>query len=102
MDNNKSEEIQNNQKAIENAKIEFPVSFVLKAVMNTTLSDKVNKDNLEEVLKNLKVKSSFIDSKKSSKGTYISYHYNVKLEDKPQLDKLYADLKMVDGLKFAL
>lgn len=102
MDNNKSEKPQNNQEAIENAKIEFPVSFVLKAVMNATSSDKVNKDNLEKVLTTLKIENSFRDSKKSSKGTYISYHYNVKLVDKPQLDKLYKDLKLVDGLKFAL
>ena len=102
MENKNKKEIQNSQDAFKNVEIEFPVSFILKAVMNATASDKENKDILDKVLNNLKIENSYIDSKKSSKGTYISYHYNVKIDCKTILEKMYEDLKKVKGLKFAL
>jgi len=88
--------------AIKNAKIEFPVTFDLKAVLNTSNPDDVNMGNLSLVFSKLKVSNTYIGNKKSSKGTYVSYNYKVTLENKLQLDKLYSDLKNVPGLKFAL
>lgn len=84
------------------AKIEFPVTFDLKAVINASFSDKENMINLSNVFNALEVKNSYIGNKKSSKGTYVSYNYKVTLLNKPQLEKLYSDLKSVPGLKFAL
>lgn len=86
----------------ENAKIEFPVTFELKTVLDASSSDKDNKKELSIVFDKLKITYSYIGNKKSSKGTYVSYHYNVTLQNKPQLDKLYSELKNVPGLKFAL
>ena len=82
--------------------IEFPVTFNLKAVISTSTTDKENMANLGVVFNSLKVKNSYIGNKKSSKGTYVSYNYSVTLQDKPQMEKLYSDLKNVPGLKFAL
>ena len=84
------------------AKIEFPVTFNLKAVLNASTSDKDNMENLSKVFIELKVINSYIDSKKSSKGTYTSYNYEVTLLNKLQMEKLYLDLKGVPGLRFAL
>ena len=92
----------NIEEITENAKIEFPVTFDLKAVINTTTSDKDNMINLSTVFDNLKIKNSYVSNKKSSKGTYVSYNYKVTLLSKDQLEKLYSDLKNVPGLKFAL
>jgi len=86
----------------QNAKVEFPVTFDLKAVINTTISEKENMTNLVAVFDALKVNNSYIGNKKSSKGTYVSYNYKVTLISKSQLEKLYDDLKSVPGLKFAL
>ncbi len=102
MDNKDQKKIQINQDAFKGKEIEFPVSFILKAVMNAGSSDKVNKDNIEKVLNNLKISNSFTDSKQSSKGTYTSYHYKVNIESKQQLETMYESLKNVEGLKFAL
>ena len=89
-------------KAMRNAKIEFPVTFELKAVLDALVSDNDNKKELVDVFKKLKINNSYIGNKKSSKGTYVSYNYKVTLQNKPQLEKLYSDLKNVPGLKFAL
>ena len=89
-------------KEIENAKIKFPVTFQLKAVMNSSATDEENKNNISTVLNNLKIKNSCTNSKKSSKGTYISYNYQVTLVSKLQLETLYDNLKSVPGLKFAI
>jgi putative lipoic acid-binding regulatory protein len=86
----------------QDAKIEFPVTFDLKAVIVASISNEENKKNLVGVFDILNVKNSYISNKKSSKGTYVSYNYKVTLKDKIQLEKLYSDLKNVPGLKFAL
>jgi len=92
----------NIEEITENAIIEFPVTFDLKAVISTTISDKDNMANLTTVFDKFKVKNSYVSNKKSSKGTYVSYNYSVTLLNKDQLEKLYSDLKNVPGLKFAL
>jgi putative lipoic acid-binding regulatory protein len=92
----------NIEEVTQDVKIEFPVTFNLKAVIGTANTDNENMINLSAVFDSLKVSNSYIGNKKSSKGTYVSYNYSVTLQDKPQLEKLYSDLKNVPGLKFAL
>ncbi|NQU33283.1 MAG: DUF493 domain-containing protein [Bacteroidetes bacterium] len=92
----------NSNPPLENVQIEFPVTFQLKAVMDTSSSDDENKKKLIDVFNNLKVKNKFINTKQSSKGTYTSYNYKVTLISKAQLGTLYENLKSVPGLKFAI
>ncbi len=92
----------NSDKAMKNAEIEFPITFELKAVMESSASNDDNKKKLTDVFKDLATNYSYIGNKKSSKGTYVSYNFKVTFNDKPQMEKLYADLKNVPGLKFAL
>ena len=86
----------------QDVKIEFPVTFDLKAVIVASNSDEENMKNLAGVFDILNVKNTCLGNKKSSKGTYVSYNYKVTLRDKVQLEKLYSDLKNVPDLKFAL
>lgn len=86
----------------QNAEIEFPVTFNLKAVIDASASDEINMKKIDEVFNKLKIKSSYLGNKKSSKGTYVSYNFKVTLQNKPQLETLYSDLKNVPGLKFAI
>ncbi len=92
----------NSNGKIENVKIDFPVTFQLKAVMDSTSSDDGNKEKINQVLNNLKISNSYVASKASSKGTYTSYHYQVTLVSKLQMETLYEKLKSVPGLKFAI
>ena len=82
--------------------IEFPVTFELKAVMTGTDMDVENKGKLLAVFDKLKIKHTYRDKKISSKGTYTSFTFEVSLDSKEIMDKLYEDLKSVEGLKFAL
>ncbi|MCF6171851.1 MAG: DUF493 domain-containing protein [Bacteroidales bacterium] len=82
--------------------IEFPVTFELKAVLSGLVSDADNKKSLTTVFIRLKVKHDFRHKTVSSKGTYASFTYEVTLNSKQQMDQLYAGLKQLEGLKFAL
>lgn len=82
--------------------IEFPVTYELKAVMVGTDQDAEHMKKLETVFSNLKIKFRYLNQKESSKGSYVSFTYEVTLIDKNQLDALYADLKTIKELKFAV
>ena len=83
-------------------KIAFPVTFQLKAVMVENGKNADNKEKLEAVFVNQQVTNQFVSDKKSSKGAYISYTYSITLTSKEQMERMYNDLKRVEGLKFAL
>ena len=85
-----------------NKKLKFPVSYHLKAVLEASLGEEQDKKNLEVVFESQKVPYSFIEQRPSTKGNYISYTYKVTLQNEPQLQALYNELKGVTGLKFAL
>ena len=82
--------------------IEFPVTYELKAVMVKEDTVDENRKRLETVFTKQKVEHHFISDKISSKANYISYTYSVTLTSKVQMQELYAGLKNVKGLKFAL
>lgn len=88
--------------SLKDKKIEFPVTFELKAVMVKDGDHSGNKEKLEAVFNKQQINSHFVTEKISSKETYVSYTYRVTLKSKEQMEKLYNDLKGVEGLKFAL
>lgn len=102
MDNIKPNGKPKNASNLDEKKIEFPVTFNLKAVMAGTDSNASNKEKVESVFDKLGVKHSYNDKKVSSKGTYTSFTFEVTLNSREKMDALYDALKNVDGLKFAL
>jgi putative lipoic acid-binding regulatory protein len=87
---------------LENKKIDFPVTFRLKAVMVGTVDDDQNKQKLTRVFEKLDIEYKYHDKRLSSKGAYVSFTYIVTLLSKQQMDRLYADLKSIKELKFAV
>ena len=79
--------------------IEFPVTYRLKAVMIGTENDDENKLKLTQVFSNLDIPYKYHDKRVSSGGAYVSFTYIV---NKEQMDQLYADLKEIKELKFAV
>lgn len=102
MDKSKSNGNLKNSSELDNKQINFPVTFNLKAVMEGTGSDAENKKKIIAVFTEFGIKNSYQEKKVSSKGTYTSFTFEVTLESKEEMEKLYARLKNVDGLKFAL
>ena len=83
-------------------KIEFPISFELKAVMLGTENDDDNKEKLVNVLQNHEIDYKYHNKKLSNKGAYVSYTFEVTLNNKLQMDSMYEDLKRIKELKFAV
>ena len=83
-------------------KIKYPVTYQLKAIMDATRFDDDNKQDLTDVFRNLEIPYSYLDKKLSAKGTYVSFTYKVTLFSKEQMYRMYADLRALKSLKFAL
>jgi putative lipoic acid-binding regulatory protein len=82
--------------------LRFPVNFPLKAMMDATIEDDVNKARLVDVFHQLDIKYLYSDKKISSKGKYVSFTYKIRVMNKAQFEKLYTMLRGVEGLKYAL
>jgi putative lipoic acid-binding regulatory protein len=87
---------------ISNEEIKFPINFDFKAVMDATIDDDENKQNLVDVFSLNKIKYAYHSKKISGKGTYVSFTYKITIVSKEVMNKFYVDLKAVKGLKFAL
>jgi len=88
--------------AMEGKIIEFPVSYELKAVMLGSGKDEESKVKLVAVFHQFQIKHNYLTKKVSSKGTYTSFTYKISLKSRKQMDDLYAALKLLEGLKFAV
>ncbi len=86
----------------ENQKIEFPVSFVLKAIMDNSISEDEHKSKLKSVFLKLEIVYKSFSSKLSTNGKYISISVTVKVDDRKTFDELYIELKKIPGIKYAL
>ena len=86
----------------EGREIEFPVTFHFKAVMTGTENDDDNKQKLVNVFLKHKIDYNYHDKKVSSKGSYVSFTYEITLGSREQMKKLYGDLKKIKALKFAV
>ncbi len=87
---------------LDKEKLRFPVSYHLKAVLEASLGEETDRQNLEAIFESVHVPYTFHGIKSSTKGNYISYTYKVTLQNKSQMLELYDKLKSVEGLKFAL
>ncbi len=85
-----------------NEKLRFPVTFRLKAVMTTGQNDWENRKQLVGVFDKLKIGYLYQSKNRSSKGSYVSFTYEITLNDRETMHRLYALLKEIDNLKFAL
>jgi len=83
-------------------KVKFPVTFHLKAVMTGNRPENDNKKDLVNVFAKLEIVYSYLDKKVSAKGTYTSFTYKVTLVSSEQMYAMYAQLRSIENLKFAL
>ncbi len=87
---------------INGEELHFPVTFRLKAVFTTVLSDRENKNRLVRIFDHLKIGYLYYNANRSSKGNYVSFTYEITVGDRPTLQRLYDRLNEIDNLKFAL
>lgn len=82
--------------------LKFPVTFELKVVLETNAAIKEQQNNIETILQELQISNAYKNHKMSTKGTYCSYTYQVKVQSREQLQQMYTGLKLLNGFKFAL
>ena len=85
-----------------NEELQFPVTYGLKAVMTASHSDMENRKRLTNIFDELKIDYTYLNRSQSSKGSYMSFTYSVTLNDRQTMNRLYALLKEIENLKFAL
>jgi putative lipoic acid-binding regulatory protein len=83
-------------------KIDFPVSFELKVVVETLVSLAETQRQLDSMLLRLAVANEYLGVKESGKGKFASHTIRVLLLNQEHLDELYVELKKLPGLKFAV
>ncbi len=89
-------------KDLKKEEIVYPITFEFKAMMDATINDDDNKVSLVEIFKKHSINYSYKDKKISSKGTYVSFTYEITIISKKIMHDFYTDLKTVKSLKFAL
>jgi len=82
--------------------LHFPVNYDLKVIMVSHGNDEKNRSKVKAILERLSIPNSDWRSKKSSKGNYISISINVTINSRYVFDSLYADLRKLEGIKFAI
>lgn len=85
-----------------NEDLKFPVKYPLKAIFVQPERENNYKSQLKNTFEILKVKYHLLDRKLSKKGNYISFTFEVFIENRTQMNELYEALREMDGLKFAL
>ena len=94
--------MQGESKPFANKKINFPTSYDLKIIVDSTIPSNKTQHEFEEIAKELKIPHKGWSKKESRKGTYVSYSTRIHLKDEPTMLKLYEDLKKISGLKMAI
>lgn len=82
--------------------IPFPQSFDLKLIVEAGYPEEQTKEAIGLALARSGVEYRFVNILASTKGRYLSYAYHVTVDSKQQMDCLYAEVRDVPGIRFAL
>ena len=83
-------------------KVQYPQNFDIKLIIAAEIPQEEAKHNISKALSEAKTVHSFVNVRSSGKGNYLSYCYNIDIESKEHLERTYALLRTILGLKFAL
>ena len=82
-------------------KVDFPVTFDLKAFFDAKLTQDILQRNLELILEEAGVSYEGFHFRKSGKGNFVSVSVKVRVDSESQFKLLYQKLKLLPGLKMA-
>ncbi len=83
-------------------KINFPVTYELKVIVELSRPKEALRQTVEEKFDLHKIPFNFLAEKPSSKGNYTSLTYKITLLDEPQMNAIYSSLKEIKEVKFAV
>jgi putative lipoic acid-binding regulatory protein len=94
--------LQSNFTPMSDKKVIYPQNFDIKLIIAAEIAMEEAKRNISQALSESQTVHSFVNVRSSGKGNYLSYCYNIDIESKEHLERTYALLKTIPGLKFAL
>jgi len=80
----------------------YPKNFDIKLIISAEIPIEDAKRNISQAFNEGQTVHSFVNVRSSGKGNYFSYCYNIDIESQAHLESVYAILRNVPGLKFAL
>ena len=83
-------------------KLIFPQNFDIKVIVAAIIPIEESKANISQVFSTCKSVHSFVSTRASTRGSYITYTYNIDLDSQEQMNAVYEGLRQVPGIKFAL
>ena len=83
-------------------KVNYPQNFDIKLIIAAEILQEEAKRSISKALSEARTVHSFVNVRSSGKGNYLSYCYNIDIECKEHLERTYALLRTIPGLKFAL
>ena len=83
-------------------KLIFPQNFDIKVIVAASVPIEESKASISRVFSECKTVHSFVSTRASTKGSYITYTYNIDLDSQEQMNAVYDGLKQVPEIKFAL
>lgn len=92
----------NKEHAFKNEKIQFPIDYNIKIIMDATISDKDNTRVLKNIFEKLEIPDKNWKNRLSRNGSYISFTIELYLKDKKQFNQLYDELKKNKSIKWAV
>ena len=94
--------LQSNFTPMSDKKVIYPQNFDIKLIIAAEIAMEEAKRNISQALSESQTVHSFVNVRSSGKGNYLSYCYNIDIESKEHLERTYALLRTIPGLKFAL
>lgn len=85
-----------------NEKINFPVNYDLKIIIQANKRHEDNRAMFEQVLVKLNITFLNWRHKDSGKGKYTSYTVHVRIPDETTMKSLYEELRTIPGVKMAI
>ena len=83
-------------------KLIFPQNFDIKVIVAASVPIEESKASISRVFSACKSVHSFVSTRASTRGSYITYTYNIDLDSQEQMNAVYEGLRQVPGIKFAL
>ena len=87
---------------IQQQELIFPQNFDIKVIVAASVPIEESKANISRVFSECKAVHSFVSARASTKGSYITYTYNIDLDSQDQMNAVYDGLKQIPEIKFAL
>ncbi len=82
--------------------VSYPVSVLMKVIMENIKKPEENRDKLVDLLKRLTLVADGWSHKFSPGEKYVSFSFNVMIPEREFLYKMHEELKKEPGVKFVI